>query len=80
MNLLECYVTNITYIGERNEYNCHKIVADFNCYGNVQKQQTTFSAYWDGEMWTDVNDDPVNGVIAWQPLPEQYKSKVKTKE
>jgi hypothetical protein len=31
-------------------------------------------------MWTDVNDDPVNGVIAWQPLPEQYKSKVKTKE
>ena len=31
-----------------------------------------FSAYWDGEMWTDVNDDPVNGVIAWQPLPEQY--------
>jgi hypothetical protein len=28
MNLLECYVTNITYIGERNEYNCHKIVAD----------------------------------------------------
>lgn len=40
MNLLECYVTNITYIGERNEYNCHKIVADFNCYGNVQKQQT----------------------------------------
>lgn len=39
-----------------------------------------FSAYWDGEMWTDVNDDPVNGVIAWQPLPEQYKSKVKTKE
>ena len=34
MNLLECYVTNITYIGERNEYNCHKIVADFNCYKN----------------------------------------------
>lgn len=32
------------------------------------------------QMWTDVNDDPVNGVIAWQPLPEQYKSKVKTKE
>lgn len=39
-----------------------------------------FSAYWDGKEWTDVNDDPVKGVIAWQPLPEQYKSKVKTKE
>ena len=39
-----------------------------------------FSAYWDGKEWTDVNDDPVKGVIAWQPLPEPYRPKVKTKE
>lgn len=25
--------------------NCHKIVADFNCYGNVQKQQTKWLHY-----------------------------------
>ena len=45
MNLVECYVTNITYIGERNRYNCHKITADFNCYGNIQKQQTKWLHY-----------------------------------
>lgn len=39
-----------------------------------------FSAYWDGEMWTDVNDDPVKGVIAWQPLPEPYRPKEKDDE
>lgn len=32
-----------------------------------------FSAYWDGKEWTDVNDDKVEEVIAWQPLPKQYK-------
>ena len=45
MNLVECYVTNITHIGERNKYNCHKIIADFNCYGNIQKQQTKWLHY-----------------------------------
>lgn len=40
---------------------------------------TPFSAYWDGKEWTDVNDEPLE-VIAWQPLPKQYKPKVKTKE
>ena len=34
---------------------------------------TPFSAFWDGEEWTDVSDDKVKGVIAWQPLPEPYK-------
>ena len=34
---------------------------------------TPFSAFWDGEEWTDVNNDKVKGVIAWQPLPEPYK-------
>lgn len=34
-----------------------------------------FSAYWDGKEWTDVNDDKVEEVIAWQPLPAPYKPK-----
>ena len=36
---------------------------------------TPFSAFWDGEEWTDVSDDKVKGVIAWQPLPKRYKGK-----
>lgn len=32
-----------------------------------------FSAYWDGKEWTDLDDDKVEEVIAWQPLPERYK-------
>lgn len=41
----------------------------------VQQKNVTdpFSAYWDGKEWTDVNDDKVEEVIAWQPLPKQYK-------
>lgn len=34
---------------------------------------TPFSAFGDGEEWTDVSDDKVKGVIAWQTLPEPYK-------
>ena len=40
---------------------------------------TPFSAYWDGKEWTDVNDEPLE-VIAWQPLPEQYRPKEKNNE
>ena len=36
---------------------------------------TPFSAFWDGEEWTDVSDDKVKGVIAWQSLPKRYKGK-----
>lgn len=32
-----------------------------------------FSAYWDGERWTDSNYEPIDDVIAWMPLPESYK-------
>lgn len=32
-----------------------------------------FSAYWDGERWTDSNYEPIDDVIAWMSLPEQYK-------
>ena len=32
-----------------------------------------FSAYWDGRWWTNDDDDVVDGVIAWMPLPKRYK-------
>ncbi len=39
---------------------------------------TPYSAYWDGENWTeDYSDEPIRGIIAWQPLPKQYKMKEK---
>lgn len=38
MNLVECYVTNITHIGERSQYGFHEITADFDCYGRVENR------------------------------------------
>ena len=32
-----------------------------------------FVGYWDGRKWTDEEDDVVDEVIAWMPLPEPYK-------
>lgn len=32
-----------------------------------------FSAYWDGERWTNEDDDVINEVMAWMPLPEPYR-------
>jgi hypothetical protein len=42
----------------------------------VQKKDVIepFSAYWDGERWTDSNSYPIDDVIAWQPLPSPYKA------
>lgn len=34
-----------------------------------------FSAYWDGIEWTDDDDDAVDDVIAWMPLPEPHREK-----
>lgn len=35
---------------------------------------TPYSAYWDGENWTeDYSDEPIRGIIAWQPLPKAYR-------
>lgn len=41
----------------------------------VQKKRVAepFSAYWDGERWTNEDDDVVDGVMAWMPLPEPYR-------
>ena len=41
----------------------------------VQKKRVAepFSAYWNDERWTNEDDDVVDGVIAWMPLPEPYK-------
>lgn len=32
-----------------------------------------FSAYWDGEKWTDDEDYVLDYIIAWMPLPEPYR-------
>lgn len=42
----------------------------------VQKKNVCepFSAYWDGERWTDSNCDPIDEVLAWMPLPNKYIS------
>lgn len=34
-----------------------------------------FSAYWNGEYWTDTDDCEIDGIIAWQPLPKRYEGK-----
>ena len=41
----------------------------------VQKAtvRTPFSAYWDGEHWTDTDDDIQENIIAWMSLPQPYK-------
>ena len=31
-----------------------------------------YSAYWDGQKWTDENDREISYVIAWMPLPDPY--------
>ena len=35
--------------------------------------KTPFSAFWDGERWSDLHDGDIKGIIAWMPLPEPYK-------
>lgn len=48
------------------------------CYGEkgyivqVDDIIEPFSAYWDGEKFTDSEDCIVEDVIAWCPLPEPY--------
>lgn len=32
-----------------------------------------FTAYWDGEKWTDVDGEEEDNILAWQPLPAPYK-------
>ena len=41
----------------------------------VQKDHVTepFSAWWNGEYWTDIMDDEITGIVAWQPLPQPYR-------
>lgn len=34
---------------------------------------TPYSAYWNGEIWTDVDGKIIVNVLAWQPLPQPYK-------
>lgn len=41
----------------------------------VQRKRVAepFSAYWNGERWTNEDDSVIDKVIAWMPLPEPYK-------
>ena len=39
--------------------------------------KTPYTAYWDGEKWSDVLDEKIFDVIAWMPLPPTYKPKQK---
>lgn len=41
----------------------------------VQRKRVAepFSAYWNGERWTNEDDSVIDKVIAWMPLPETYK-------
>ena len=41
----------------------------------VQKKRVSepFSAYWDGDRWTNEDDDVIEEVMAWMPLPDPYK-------
>lgn len=41
----------------------------------VQKKRVAepFSAYWDGERWTNEDDDVLSEVVAWMELPEPYR-------
>ena len=43
----------------------------------VQKKRVAepFSAFWDGEIWTNEDGDVVDEVMAWLPLPKPYKEK-----
>ena len=36
---------------------------------------TPYSAYWDGECWSDSECEVLDEIIAWQPLPAPYKPK-----
>lgn len=41
----------------------------------VQEEHITepFTAYWDGQEWTDYEEEHLDDIIAWMPLPEPYK-------
>lgn len=34
---------------------------------------TPYTAYWNGEKWTDVLDDDIDDVVAWRPIPPYKK-------
>ena len=36
---------------------------------------TPYSAYWDGECWSETDGTVLSGIIAWQQLPAPYKPK-----
>lgn len=46
------------------------------CDGYIVQQYDVvepFSAYWDGEKWTDVDGNEIEEIIAWQQLPPKFE-------
>ena len=39
----------------------------------LNKTVVTETPDWDGDIWTDVNCEPIDDVLAWMPLPKPYK-------
>lgn len=31
-----------------------------------------YDAYWNGKCWTDIDDNVLDNIVAWMPLPEPY--------
>ena len=58
---------------------CKKLLPDKPIFGEdsylVQNSviRTPYTAYWNGEKWTDDYDAEILGIVAWRPLPEPYK-------
>jgi hypothetical protein len=77
----EEYVPDI-YVGSKDGWTpCKDRQPDKPKFGEdsylVQERHviTPFSAYWDGECWSDSECEVLDEIIAWQPLPEPYKPK-----
>ena len=49
---------------------------DYGITGYIVQQGDViepYSAYWDGESWTDFMGDECGEITAWMPLPEPHK-------
>lgn len=31
-----------------------------------------YDAYWNGKCWTDIDNNVLDNIVAWMPLPEPY--------
>lgn len=50
MNLIEEFVTNITYVSDPDEDGLRKVTADYNCYGHKKEQATKYVSELEWKM------------------------------